>query len=253
MRNFMKKNLLIVSGIAIVVFYSCSGDLFEIPVEESKTDDMSMEVENSYDRVVQSHEFKVYDSSCANFISIMRELTNRMSQEKQNELVELASLYRSDPQKYQSLYKYQIDNFLLKGDSIRVKEAYGLLLNARSNFMKNKVLKKEIERSGELVSARLSDNLIKSDGISVLMLKTRAPENGNQKCLNICKEDYEASLNHAYALMGCATAFNIGACIFSFGLSVPAAAWTQAGIFAVYQIEVNKIEGDYERCKRRCN
>ena len=248
----MKAYSLSVLVLTMIIFYSCSNDLFEEPFEGNKADNVPIEAESGYNRVIQSPEFEVYDSYCADFISIMRELTNRMSQEVQDELVKLASLYRSDSLKYESLYKYHIDNFLLKEDSIRVKKAYSLLLDARAQFIGNKVLRKDIEKNSKLISTRLAENLISFNKFPVQMLKTRT-ENGKQKCLDECKEDYTADLNHAYLLMGCASVVNIGACVFSLGLSVPAAAWTQASIFALYNIEERKIEADYERCKRRCD
>lgn len=235
----------------MVLLNGCTGELFDEPLEKPWDNNELMEAEISYNKVIQSSDFEQYNSYCVNFISIVRELTNRMSKEEQEELVELTSLYRSDPQRYESLYKYQVDKILLKKDSIRVREAYSLLLDARKKIIGNQALKSDIEKSTDLISTRLSENWINLKESSLVKLKTRT-ESGNQACLDACKEDYNASMRHAYTIMSCGTVLNIGACVFSLGLSVPAAAWTQAGIFAFYQIEVNKIEGDYERCKRRC-
>lgn len=247
--NLLNRNFSLMVVFVLALFYSCSSDFEDV---ENKTDDLSMKSTSSYDMVVESREFKAYDSECANFISIIRESVNRMSQEEQDEFSNLIRLYLSEPQKYESLLKYRFDNSVFGQDSVRINKSSVMLLKARDNLMKNKIVCENIKKNESAILARLKENLGNPDDVGFYpMIKTRT-EDGKQKCLNLCKEQLDADINHAYLVMSCGTVANIAACVFSLGVSVPVAGFNQALLITYYGLEENKAKADYERCKRGC-
>lgn len=238
--------------ILMIVVYGCSSDdsfIEELESYESR----SRSVAFDSDEILNSLEFRSLDESYTELVSIVRNSIGNLTQDEINEFSELHLLYKDDSLKYESLYEHFVCNILFKDNYENVGRIYKSFSDARKEFLLKEQYKVYLENDGGFIASMLMQNAgqVTAQRVLIKSTKTRGEENV-QKCLDLCKEQYDSDINYAFLIMGCATAFNIGACVLGLGLSVPAAAWTQASILALYEIEVRKAEDDYELCKKGC-
>ena len=249
----MKVWVIFISLVSLmIVVYSCSSD--DSFFDEMKTNEVaSRSVTPNLDTILNSPEFQNLDKTYTELISIIRSSVENLTQDEMDEFSELYLLYNSDSLKYESLFKYFVCDVLLENNYQRTEQAYKLFESARGDFLQNKVCKTYIESNKEFIASILMQNAgqIKPMIFSIKTIKTRSEVNV-QKCLDLCKEQYDSDINNAYKIMGCATVFNIGACVLGLGITVPMTAWTQVSIFALYELAVSKAEDDYRICKEGC-
>lgn len=211
-----------------------------------------------YEIVVRSQEFKGYDFQYRDFVSLVREVTSRMSQEEKDELLKLAALYRSNPEKYQSLFEYKVAS-ILDEDSTKISNAYCLLLEKKKQLLENKTLKEKIAGNEEIISLNTREKWMEIDDnqfIPVRMtLKTRS-ENENdkiQRCKERCQRQYEITLKGIDADYACATAVNITSCLATGGTSGLLNLATQLGLGLAYTVACDCARDTYRLCVDGCN
>ena len=145
----LKKRPYLVFMLSCLIMQSCNSDYDEFVADTGVSNN---ETVTQYEAVLQSNEFKEYDSKYTNLMSIIDDVASRMTEEEKNELSKLGELYVSDPERYSTLFRYEVTK-VLGNDSIRAKGALSLVLEAKNNLMKNEKLKKEIEGNEVLISA----------------------------------------------------------------------------------------------------
>lgn len=224
--------------------------------------DLSMDEENQtssvtdYGIVVRSQEFKEYDVQYGDFVSLVREVTSKMSQEDKDELLKLAALYRSDQEKYQSLFEYKVAS-ILGEDSTRISNAYSLLLEKKKVLLENKTLKEKIADNEELISMNTREKWMGiGDNQFVPVrttLKTRSENDKIQRCKERCYRQYEIDLRGIDADYACATAVNIASCIATGGTSGFLNLATQLGLGIAYTIACDGARDTYQLCVDGCN
>lgn len=249
----LKKRPYLVFMLSCLIMQSCNSDYDEFVADTSVSNN---ETVTQYEAVLQSNEFKEYDSKYTNLMSIIDDVASRMTEEEKNELSKLGELYVSDPERYSTLFRYEVTK-VLGNDSIRAKGALSLVLEAKNNLMKNEKLKKEIEGNEVLISAELKVNRdINSRFISgyTPILKTRVENNLDKltECNSLCKESYDNRTDVADAALLCGTAVNIAMCLGSLGVSAPGGVVTQLGLTIIYRNEKEAALKDYDICTRNC-
>lgn len=236
----------------LFVVYGCSpeaNDILGNAGMSNNQDQMSMTTD--YDMIIESREFKMYDFQYGNFTTMIREITSRMSQTDQEEFLNLARLYRSDQEKYQSLFEYQV-KMILGDDSTKIMNVYSSLLQTKEVLLKNEVLKKKIEVNEELISANLQEKWLGIDNkLLTPMIKTRT-ENQVQNCIDRCKRQYDIDMEAIEREHACATAVNIGTCIATGGTSFLGNLIAQVGIGGAYIIACDHAKKSCENCIDGC-
>lgn len=224
--------------------------------------DLSMDEENQtssvtdYGIVVRSQEFKEYDVQYGDFVSLVREVTSKMSQEDKDELLKLAALYRSDQEKYQSLLEYKAAS-ILGEDSTRISNAYSLLLEKKKVLLENKTLNEKIAGNEELISMGLREKWMGiGDNQFVPIrttLKTRSENDKIQRCKDRCYRQYEIQLKSIDSDYACASAANIISCMATGGTSFLFNLAIQTTLGAAYIIACEGARDTYQLCVEGCN
>lgn len=245
----MKRNIFrLFQLFSICLIASCSNSLQDV---DGYGDGIASGSEN-YKLIVKSKEYEIYNSECIKFIENARDLVSKLSADDSETLTMLVELYHSDHERYQSLLESHVAD-LVGVDLTTIEKDYYSLLDARSNLLHRKEMRLISELDKNLISMELHNNLIAFSIEDVIpSVKTRTEGGDNKDCLQLCKEQYDADIQYAYAVMACGTALNIIACVSSLGVSVGGSALTQLGLLAYYEMAQKKAKEDYDRCVRGC-
>ena len=153
-----RRGLFVLVMFLVLIVQSCSFE-YDRFVDEADSPQNAMTRSNGieYDVVLQSREFEEYDSNYANLIGIVNEIISRMSKEEKMELSKLGKLYLSDSKRYETLFEYEVAN-ILGSDSIKTKEAFSSVLEAKKRLIENKKINEKIKGNENLISAELQIN-----------------------------------------------------------------------------------------------
>ena len=249
--KFKRNPFLVLTLLLGVIFQSCNSDYDEYvdEAEHSKKENTT-----DYDVVLQSREFKNYDFKYSNLMVIIEEVTCRMSKEEEVELIELAKLYMSDSDRYSALFRYKVAN-ILGSDSIRVKDAFASVLEAKKTLMNNKKLSDKMSGREKLIFAELQINrdAVLIEGTTPIV-KTRT-ENISKlaQCKAICISEYESTDHKLAELYLCGSAVNIALCAMSSGAAIPIIVIEQIGLTMAIDAERREAIRVRENCYRRCD
>lgn len=86
--------------LSCLIMQSCNSDYDEFVADTGVSNN---ETVTQYEAVLQSNEFKEYDSKYTNLMSIIDDVASRMTEEEKNELSKLGELYVSDPERYSTI------------------------------------------------------------------------------------------------------------------------------------------------------
>ena len=175
-----RRGLFVLVMFLVLIVQSCSFE-YDRFVDEADSPQNAMTRSNGieYDVVLQSREFEEYDSNYANLIGIVNEIISRMSKEEKMELSKLGKLYLSDSKRYETLFEYEVAN-ILGSDSIKTKEAFSSVLEAKKRLIENKKINEKIKGNENLISAELQINRNLNSLFmrnSAVMLKNRTENN----------------------------------------------------------------------------
>ena len=105
----LKKRPYLVFMLSCLIMQSCNSDYDEFVADTGVSNN---ETVTQYEAVLQSNEFKEYDSKYTNLMSIIDDVASRMTEEEKNELSKLGELYVSDPERYSTLFRYEVTKVL---------------------------------------------------------------------------------------------------------------------------------------------
>lgn len=209
-----------------------------------------------YNTVLQSREFEEYDAQYGNFVSLVREVITRMSQEDKEEFLKLAILYHSEPDKYQSLFEYKVV-LILGDDSTRISNAYSLLLEKKKVLLENKTLKEKLVGNEDFISMDIRDKWMGTNSKHLVTtrttLKNRSESDKIQRCKDRCWKQYEITLKQIDAEYLCASTANIASCAISGGTAILGNLIIQVGLGAAYIIACEAARDTYDLCIDACN
>lgn len=252
-----KRSHFVLSMFLVLIVQSCSFE-YDRFVDEVDSPQNAMTRSNGmeYDVVLQSQEFEEYDSNYANLIGIVNEITSRMSKEEKTELLKLGKLYLADSKRYETLFEYKVAN-ILGSDSVRTKEVFFSVLEAKKKLIENKNINEKIKGNEQLITAELQINRKQNSLFmrnSTVMLKSRTENNLDKlsECKSMCKEEYDIKTDKIDAMYLCGTAINLALCLGSLGYGAPAGVINQIGLTMVLQIERDEAIKEYDLCIRGC-
>lgn len=209
-----------------------------------------------YDVVLQSREFKEYDAQYGNFVSMVREVLARMSQEEKDEFLKLATLCRSEPDKYQSLFEYKVA-LILGDDSTRISNAYSLLLEKKKVLLENRTLEEKIAGNEDIISMNIRDKWMETNSKHFVttrtILKNRSESDKIQRCKERCWQAYQITLKGLDDDYACASAMNIASCLATGGASGVLNLALQIGLGAAYLSACDRARDTYELCVDGCD
>lgn len=252
-----KRSYFVLSMFLVLVAQSCSSD-YDRFVDEVDSPQNAMTRSNGmeYDVVLQSREFKEYDAQYGNFVSLVREVITRMSKEEKDEFLKLATLCRSEPDKYQPLFEYKVA-LILGGDSTRISNAYSLLLEKKKVLLENKTLEEKIVGNEGIISMDIRDKWMETNGKHLVTtrttLKSRSESDKIQRCKERCWKQYEITLNQIDAEYLCASTANIASCAISGGTTIIGNLIVQVGLGAAYIISCEAARDTYDLCIDACD
>ena len=252
-----RRGLFVLVMFLVLIVQSCSFE-YDRFVDEADSPQNAMTRSNGieYDVVLQSREFEEYDSNYANLIGIVNEIISRMSKEEKMVLSKLGKLYLSDSKRYETLFEYEVAN-ILGSDSIKTKEAFSSVLEAKKRLIENKKINEKIKGNENLISAELQINRNLNSLFmrnSAVMLKNRTENNLDKlrECKSMCKESYDNATDKIDAAYLCGTAINLALCLGSLGISAPGGVINQIGLTIILQIEREEALENYDLCIRGC-
>ena len=164
--------------------------------------------------------------------------------------------YLSDSKRYETLFEYEVAN-ILGSDSIKTKEAFSSVLEAKKRLIENKKINEKIKGNENLISAELQINRNLNSLFmrnSAVMLKNRTENNLDKlrECKSMCKESYDNATDKIDAAYLCGTAINLALCLGSLGISAPGGVINQIGLTIILQIEREEALENYDLCIRGC-
>lgn len=251
-----RKSHFVLAMFLVLIVQSCSFE-YDRFVDEVDSPQNAMTRSNGmeYDVVLQSREFKEYDAQYGNFVSLVREVITRMSKEEKDEFLKLATLCRSEPDKYQSLFEYKVA-LILGDDSTRISNAYSLLLEKKKVLLENRTLKEKLVGNEDIISMNIRDKWMETNSkylvTTRVALKSRSESDKIQRCKERCWKEYEITLKGIDDDYACATAMNVASCIATGGSSGILNVALQIGLGAAYISACDRARDRYELCIDAC-
>lgn len=254
LERIKKKSFLVLTMLLGIIIQSCGSECDEFADGTNVAINVPA---TGYEAVLESSEFKEFDSKYTSFMAVIGEVTSRMTQEQKEELLKLSNLYMSDPERYNDLFTYEVAN-VFNNDLIRAKERLSSLLEAQKYLVKNKKLSQNIKGNEKLILAELQVNRdINSKVMNNFtpIVKTRREIDDLDKlreCKSLCKESYDNTTDALDTAYLCETAFNVLACVLSSGADIAPAVVIQLGLTEALYIQRDLAVKDYDICIRNC-